>query len=86
MRKITKKKLQNLNNRIIIINSLDTIEEKTNESIQLITEYIEDYNNYLKKAINNTERYYPELLNKYQNYYYFEYDYVSNSVVKVPLN
>lgn len=73
---------QSLNEKLIVITSLDNQEEKTSASIKRTIELINEYNFSLGEIKGKTQELVPSYVSKYNDYSYLDYDYVNNKVIE----
>ncbi len=73
---------QSLDEKLIVITSLDNQEEKTSASIKRTIELINEYNFSLGEIKGKTQELVPSYVSKYDDYSYLDYDYVNNKVIE----
>lgn len=73
---------QSLDEKLIVITSLDNQEEKTSTSIKRTIELINEYNFSLGEIKGKTQDLAPSYVSEYDDYSYLDYDYVNNKVIE----
>lgn len=74
--------IQSLDEKLIVITSLDNQKEKTSTSIKRTIELIDEYNFSLEEIKDKTKDLAPSYVSEYDDYSYLDYDYVNNKVIE----